>query len=65
MSPRDAIMSNSESVDVSQAVGRVLASPSVSCPPAIPIAVCGELITERMAECFRYYGIEKIDVVTK
>ena len=65
MSPRDAIMSVSESVEVNKAVGCVLASPSVSCPPAIPIAVCGELITERTAECFRYYGIEKIDVVTK
>lgn len=63
MSPRKAIMSVSESVSVNDAVGRILASPSVSCPPAIPIAVCGERITEKTVACFKYYGINQIDVV--
>ena len=63
MSVRCAIMSRSEKVQVSNAVGRILASPSVSCPPAIPVAICGERITEQTANCFLYYGINEVDVV--
>jgi arginine/lysine/ornithine decarboxylase len=63
MSIRDAIMSLSEEVEVEKALGRVLANATVSCPPAIPIAVCGELIDENTIELFKYYGIEKCRVV--
>ncbi len=63
MSIRDALFSPAETVDVKSAVGRVLASPSVGCPPAVPIAVCGEVLDENAVRCFEYYGIEKISVV--
>lgn len=63
MTVRQAMMSMSECVDVTHAEGRILASPSVSCPPAIPIAVCGDLITADAVNCFRYYGVKKIDVI--
>lgn len=63
MSVRRAMFSQSESVNTKDAIGRVLASPCVSCPPAIPIAVCGEVIDENALENFLYYGTEKIDVV--
>lgn len=63
VSIRDALFSPSETVDVRAAVGRVLASPSVGCPPAVPIAVCGEALDENAVKCFEYYGIEKISVV--
>ncbi len=63
MSIREAMFSESETVDVSQALGRVLAQPSVFCPPAIPILVCGEVIDEAAVEIFTYYNIEKIRVV--
>ncbi len=60
---KTALFSESESVCTENAVGRILASPSVSCPPAIPVAVCGERLTQSTVEIFRYYGIEKIDVI--
>ncbi|MBQ2733919.1 MAG: amino acid decarboxylase [Clostridia bacterium] len=63
LSIRDALFSPSETVDARAAVGRVLASPSVGCPPAVPIAVCGEVLDENAVKCFDYYGIEKIYVV--
>ena len=62
MTPRQALMSKSEPVSTDNALGRVLAAPSVSCPPAVPIAVCGEVIDEGAIELFKYYGIEKIRV---
>lgn len=63
MTPRQAIMSKNELVSIDKALGRVLASPSVSCPPAVPIAVCGEVIDENTVELFCYYGIDKVRVI--
>ena len=63
LSPREAVMSVQEVILTEKAVGRVLAAASVNCPPAVPIAVCGEEIDESAVNCFRYYGIEKICVV--
>lgn len=63
MSLRDAVFAESETVDVNEAVGRICAAPTVSCPPAVPIAVSGEEITEEVAKLFKYYGFDKILVV--
>jgi len=52
-------------VKVEQALGRICATPAVSCPPAIPIAISGERITEEMIRLFFLYGIEEIDVVVE
>ena len=60
---REAIFSDSEEIDVQNALNRICASPTVSCPPAIPIAVSGEKITENHISLFEKYGIEKISVV--
>ena len=57
---RQAAFADSECIPVEQAVGRVLAEPSVGCPPAIPVAVSGERISAESAEVFRYYGIETV-----
>lgn len=65
MSPRKAMFAPGEMTDVENAVGRILASPCVSCPPAIPIAVCGEIIDEDAVRCFKYYGINRISVVKR
>ena len=56
---RDAIFTDSELVDVCDAVGRVCASPVVGCPPAVPVVVSGEIISEQAVEVFKYYGIDK------
>lgn len=63
MTVRQAMFAAQQKVDVKDAVGRILASPCVSCPPAIPIAVCGEILDEKAIECFLYYGIKSVDVV--
>ena len=63
MSIRKAIFSASEEAAVADSLGRILASPSVGCPPAVPIVVCGEVIDRTAIECFAYYGIEKVNVV--
>ena len=65
MSVRQALMSSSREVAVEDALGEVLASATVSCPPAIPIVVCGERIDEHAIACFKCYGIEKCRVVKK
>jgi arginine/lysine/ornithine decarboxylase len=63
LSIREAVFSSSETVNVEDAEGRICASPTVSCPPAVPIAVSGEMIDKAAIDMFKYYGIEKIEVV--
>ncbi|MGN1231057.1 MAG: hypothetical protein ACI4TP_04080 [Anaerotignum sp.] len=63
MTIREAIFSQWEEVDCKDAMGRICASPCVSCPPAIPIAASGEEISAEMMALFRAYGVEKIKVV--
>ena len=38
-------------------------SPTVSCPPAVPIAVSGEIITEEAVLLFEKHKIYEIEVV--
>ena len=63
LTPREALMRPFESIPAEESLGRILASPSVSCPPAVPILVCGERIDEQTMELFRYYGIQNCDVI--
>ncbi len=65
MSPREAMLSPSESVPVRDALGRVLSSASVSCPPAVPILISGEVIDEAAIRVFEYYGIDSLRVVKR
>ncbi len=57
--PNIALMSPFVITDVKEAEGKILASASVNCPPAIPIVTCGELIDDSAVRCFEYYGIKK------
>ena len=61
--PKAALFSDSEELSVDDCIGRIQASASVSCPPAIPIVVCGEVIDEVSAEILKYYGVKKCRVV--
>ena len=54
---RDAMLSATETLPITQCLGRILAVPTVGCPPAVPILVCGERIDEHAIACFSYYGI--------
>lgn len=63
LTPREAILSEAESVSVAEAEGRILADTSVGCPPAVPIAVSGERIDKAAIDAFGYYGIGSVFVV--
>ena len=63
MSMGDAILQTGEILPLSQCVGRILASPSVSCPPAIPVVVCGERIDQGAVAVMDYYGITQLCVI--
>ena len=60
---REAMFSEPEIISANKAHNRICRVPTVSCPPAIPIAVPGELIDEKMIALFHYYGIETLDVI--
>jgi arginine/lysine/ornithine decarboxylase len=63
MTIREAMLSPSEMIPVQQSVGRILAQETVSCPPAIPIAISGEEITGETLRLFLQYGIRSVSVV--
>ena len=63
MSIREAMLSCSEVIPVSESLDRILAVPTVGCPPAVPIVACGERIDSHAIACFDYYGIRECCVV--
>ena len=63
ISIREALFAQSERIPVQNALGRVCASPSVSCPPAIPPIISGEIIDSDTIKILLYYGIDEINVV--
>lgn len=63
MSPRSAVYSQKESVSTDEALGRVLATSCVSCPPAVSLIVCGEEFNESVIELCKKYGFSSFDVV--
>lgn len=65
ISIREALFSPSERISTKSSLGRICASPSVSCPPAIPPIISGELIDSDTLEVLLYYGIDEIDVIKK
>lgn len=63
LSIRQALFAPHETVPADRALGRVCGAPTVSCPPAIPIAVSGERIGREALELFAHYGVEAVDVL--
>ena len=60
---RQAVFAPQEQLPAEQAVGRICAMPTVSCPPAIPIVVSGEQITPAAAAWMKRYHVEEISVI--
>ena len=60
---REALFAPHETIPAGQALGRVCGAPTVSCPPAIPIAVSGERISPEALALFEQYGVETVDVL--
>lgn len=63
LSIRQALFAPHETVPAARSLGRVCGSPTVSCPPAIPIAVSGERIGPEALTLFAHYGVETVDVL--
>ena len=63
MSPRETVLAVTERLPVMQCIGRICAEFAVSCPPAVPVVMCGERISAEAAACMLYYGIEQCTVV--
>ena len=61
--PHEALFLPSRMVPAAEAAGRIMADPTVSCPPAIPVVCSGERIEEWAVEAMEYYGITQVRVV--
>jgi arginine/lysine/ornithine decarboxylase len=60
---REALTGDSERISSLAAAGRICASPLCSCPPAVPVVISGEVITEAHVTALLRYGFEEIDVL--
>ena len=61
--PRQAAFAPRETIPVENSLGRILALANVSCPPAVPIVMCGEEIDKAAQEALRRCGIEEVTVI--
>lgn len=60
---RQAMFAKQEVISVELAVGRICGTTTVACPPAIPIAAAGEMISKEAVDLFKHYGIDKVSVL--
>jgi len=60
---REAMLAPSENIPISECQGRTVSSLSVSCPPAVPAVICGEVLDEKAIEILDYYGIKECHVM--
>jgi arginine/lysine/ornithine decarboxylase len=63
MSIREAMLAKSETIRVDEAFGRILADAAISCPPAVPVVVSGEVIGKDEIELLKAYGVEYVKAV--
>jgi arginine decarboxylase len=63
LSIREALLGRHETVPAARSAGRICGTPAVSCPPAVPLCVCGERITPDTVALFKEYGIDRVEVV--
>lgn len=63
MTPRQALFSQTETVPLSAAAGRIAAETACPCPPGVPVIMPGEKITAQATEFLCRYGIFSMKVV--
>lgn len=63
MTLREAVLSKSEIIPLSEAIGRIAAEITGKCPPGVPVTVPGEIISEPAVKKLISYGIYEISVV--
>ena len=59
----EAALAKFETVPVENAVGRICGAVNVPCPPAVPIAVSGEIISDECVKIYKRYGILTVNVL--
>ena len=62
-SVRAAVFAPQQTIPAAEALGRVCAMPTVSCPPAIPIVVSGERVGPAAIKLFARYHVETVAVI--
>ena len=60
---REALLGPQELLSPEAALGRICGTPTVGCPPAVPIAVAGERLSPAVLPLLRYYGLESVSVL--
>ena len=63
LSPHEALFRPSRMVSTRDALGKIMADPTVSCPPAIPVVCSGERIERWAVDAMAYYGITRVRVI--
>lgn len=59
----EAALAKFETISVDRAVGRICGAVNVPCPPAVPIAVSGEIISDECVKIYKRYGILTVNVL--
>lgn len=65
MSIREATFSKQELVPLNRCLGRIMANPCVSCPPAVAVLVSGEIIGKNEIDIMKYYNVTECFVVAE
>lgn len=65
LSPREAYFSEKVLISVDNSLNCIYAGTTISCPPAVSLAVCGEKINQSTIDLFKYYGIVNVYVINK
>lgn len=63
LSIRTACLKDSREILVDNAEGSICSQSIVTCPPAIPIIISGELVTKEIIELLKYYEVKTIQVI--
>ena len=63
LSMRQAFLSAHKTVKIEESLGKICAVSQVSCPPAVPIVISGEIITQHEIKLLKEYGIEFIYII--
>lgn len=65
MSPYDVLFAPTITLNVGECLGKISASINFSCPPAIPIALPGEVVDQNAIDSLKYYGIKEWTVLNR
>ena len=62
-SPREALLMPRRVLPCADCLGMAAAAVTVACPPAVPVLVAGEVITQEALQLLAYYGVRTLSVI--